>query len=163
MDALDNPNRIEQIRRVIEAKPTLKKFYQEIYAKYTASLSACPNGGLAVELGSSGSFAQTVIPGLITTDVLSYQGVNRVVDATRMPFTDGSVRFFAMLNVFHHIPDVEAFLREATRCLAPGGRLLVIDQHRGWISKPVLRHLHHEPFRTDADSWSFDSTGPLSG
>ena len=163
MDALDNPNRIEEIRRVIAAKPALRQFYGEVYAKYAASLAACPEAGLAGELGSGGGFAQALISELVATDVLPYEGVDRVVEATRMPFTDGSVRFFAMLNVFHDIPDVEAFLREATRCLAPGGRLLMIDQHPGWISTPVFRHLHHEPFRTDADSWSFDSTGPLSG
>ena len=80
-----------------------------------------------------------------------------------MPFENASVRLIAMLNVFHHIPDVAAFLREAVRCVMPGGRVLILDQHPGWISKPILRHLHHEPFRPDAASWSFDATGPLSG
>jgi hypothetical protein len=62
-----------------------------------------------VEPGSGGGFAQRIIPELITTDILSYDGVDRVVDATRMPFQDRSVRFFGMLNIFHHIPDVAAF------------------------------------------------------
>ena len=116
-----------------------------------------------MELGSGGGFVRKIIPDVVTTDVLPYEGVDRVVDATRMPFDDRSVRFFGMLNVFHHIPDVAVFLREAVRCLKPGGRLLVIDQHPGWISTPVLRYLHHEPFRPDAEDWRFESTGPLSG
>lgn len=137
----------------------MKRFYTEIYARYAACLSACPNEGLAVELGSGGGFAQRMIPELVTTDVLPYDGVDRVVDATRMPFADQSVRFIGMLNVFHHIPDVAAFLREAGRCLVPGGRLLLIDQHPGWIGKPVLRFLHHEPFCPDATDWKFGVTG----
>jgi SAM-dependent methyltransferase len=163
MEDLDNPNRIGEIRAAIEAKPALKRFYTEVYARYAASLAASPNDGLAVELGSGGGFAQRMVPGLITTDILPYQGIDCVVDATLMPFKDHSVRFFGMLNVFHHIPDIPAFLREVGRCLVPGGRLLVIDQHAGWISTPVLKYLHHEPFLPDATEWRFETTGPLSG
>lgn len=163
MNALDEPTRISEIRRTISEKPALKRFYREIYAKYAASLDRCTRAGLAVEIGSGGGFAKELIPELITTDVLPYEGVDRVVDATRMPFRDGSVRFLGMLNVFHHIPDVAKFLTEAQRCLTPGGRLLIIDQNKGWISAPVLRYLHHEPFRPDARTWQFESTGPLSG
>jgi SAM-dependent methyltransferase len=163
MEAIDSPDRIAEIRAVIESKPALKRFYLDIYRRYAECLARCPKEGLAVELGSGGGFAQQVIPELITTDILPYEGVDRVVDAIRMPFQSGSVRFFCMLNVFHHIPDVAAFLREAVRCLAPGGRMLVVDQHPGWISKLILRHLHHEPFRPDATEWRFETTGPLSG
>ncbi len=110
MDVLDDPARVSEIRAAIEAKPALQRFYTGVYARYAAALGQSPAGGLAVELGSGGGFAQRIIPELITTDILSYDGVDRVVDATRMPFQDRSVRFFGMLNVFHHIPDVAAFL-----------------------------------------------------
>ncbi|HUI80208.1 MAG TPA: methyltransferase domain-containing protein [Bryobacteraceae bacterium] len=163
MDALDSPDRIAELRAMIDAKAALRRFYTDIYARYTACLAKCPKEGLAVELGSGGGFVQQIIPELVTTDVLHYDGLDRVVDATQMVFANHSVRFFGMLNVFHHIPDAAAFLREAGRCLAPGGRLLIIDQHPGWISKPILRYLHHEPFRPDAKDWRFESTGPLSG
>jgi SAM-dependent methyltransferase len=163
MEALDSPERITELRRIIADKPALKEFYEGIYTRYAASIAACPAAGLKVELGSGGGFARQAIPDLITTDVLPYEGIDRIVDATKMPFEDASVRFLGMLNVFHHIPDVEAFLREAARCLVPGGRLVIIDQHPGWIGKPILQFLHHEPFRPDAENWRFDSTGPLSG
>lgn len=163
MKDLDKPERISEIRAAIAAKPALKRFYTEVYARYAASLALAPKNGLAVELGSGGGFAQRVIPELVTTDILPYQGIDCVVDATAMPFKDHSVRFFAMLNVFHHIPDVAVFLREAARCLTPRGRLLIVDQHPGWISTPVLRHLHHEPFAQNSENWQFASTGPLSG
>jgi SAM-dependent methyltransferase len=163
MEGLDSPIRITELRNTIAGKPALKAFYRSIYARYAASIASGPAGRLIVELGSGGGFAQEQIPGLITTDILPYDGVDRVVDATQMPFADGSVGFLGMMNVFHHIPDIEAFLRESTRCLTPGGRILIIDQHPGWISGPVLRYLHHEPFHPGAENWRFDSTGPLSG
>lgn len=163
MQTLDDPARGGELRRTILGKPALKRFYVEIYGKYADCLARCPADGLVIELGSGGGFAKTLIPELMTTDVIPYEDVERVVDATRMPFENASVRMIAMLNVFHHIPDVAAFLREAVRCVMPGGRLLIIDQHPGWISKPILRYLHHEPFRPDAASWSFETAGPLSG
>ena len=163
MHTLDDPARGDELRRTILGKPTLKRFYMEIYGKYADCLTRCPADGLAVELGSGGGFAKTVIPEILTTDVIPYEDVERVVDATRMPFENASVRLIAMLNVFHHIPDVAAFLREAVRCVMPGGRVLIIDQHPGWIGKPILRYLHHEPFRPDAATWSFETEGPLSG
>ena len=127
MDSLDDPARGAELRRTILGKPALKRFYTEIYGKYADCLRRCPAEGLAVELGSGGGFAQTFIPELITTDVIPYEDVERVVDATRMPFEKASVRLIAMLNVFHHIPDVAAFLREAVRCVMPGGRVLIFD------------------------------------
>lgn len=80
-----------------------------------------------------------------------------------MPFADRSVACFFLLNTFHHIPDVETFLREADRCLKPGGRIVMVDHNYGWISGFVLRFLHHEPFQPKAKTWAFPSSGPLSG
>jgi SAM-dependent methyltransferase len=126
-------------------------------------LSRCPHDGLAIELGSGGGFAQEVIPELMTADVLPYETVDLVFDAREMPFGDHSVRFIGILNVFHHIPDVERFLAECQRCLKPGGRLLIVDQYPGWFSHWILKHAHHEPYQPDATTWNFPSSGPLSG
>ena len=163
MDLIDDPKRVFEIRQIVSRKPALRRFYAEIYEKYKLCLATCPGSGMAVELGSGAGFAREYIPDLVTTDILPYDGVDHVVDATSMPFGECSLRFICMLNVFHHIPDVGAFLREAVRCLAPGGKVLIIDQHPGWIGSFVYRHLHHEPFFPDAVDWRFATTGPLSG
>jgi SAM-dependent methyltransferase len=160
---LNDPSRITEIRNVLSRKATLRRLYQEIYEKYAACLARCPGHGLAIELGSGGGFAKSVVPELVATDVLPYTGIDLVVDATNMPFGDGSVRFFGMLNVFHHIPDVGAFLSESARCLIPGGRAFIADQNCGWLSSPILRFLHTEPYSPESKSWQFASTGPLSG
>jgi SAM-dependent methyltransferase len=103
------------------------------------------------------------MPEVVTSDVLPYAGVDRVVDASRLPFAAGELRAILMLNVLHHIADAEAFFREAQRCLVPGGRVFLVDQYLGWISTPILRHLHHEPCDPGAERWAFASSGPLSG
>lgn len=163
MEQIDAPSRINDIRTIISEKPSLKRYYQKIYARYAACLRRCPNSGLALELGSGGGFVKEVLPDIITSDVLAYEGLDQVIDGTQMPFAEASLRFIGMHNVFHHIPDVEAFLFEVQRTLMPGGRLFIVDQHVGLISSPILSHVHHEPFDVDAKQWSFATSGPLSG
>ncbi len=161
--SIDSPAREALISRTILSKPSMRRLYEEHYSQYRDVIGRTPTNGLLVELGAGAGFAKECVPGIITTDVLEYEGVDRVVDATEMPFADGSVRFIGMINVFHHIPDVERFLHEVARVLCRGGRILVVDQHNGWISSPILRFLHHEPYCPNEPQWDFDSSGPLSG
>src|ERR1043166_5594700 len=136
---LDAPDRADELRRRIQGKPALRLLYREIYGRYAECLARCPADGLAVELGSGGGFVQTVLPEVTTSDVIPYAGVDRVVDAMRMPFAAGSLRALFLLNVFHHVADPSAFLREAERCLRVGRRLLIVDQYPGWVGGPAFR------------------------
>jgi SAM-dependent methyltransferase len=163
VDDLDQPDRVEQLRALLGRKTALRRLYRETYQRYAECLARCPGQGPVVELGSGAGFVKEVIPEVITSDVVPYAGVDRVIDGTRMPFGDETVRAIFLLNVFHHIADAVAFLREAERCLAPGGRMLIVDQHPGWISSPLLKLGHHEPFRPEAERWEFETSGPLSG
>lgn len=162
-DPIDDPCRYYAIRAAIERKPMLKSIYREFYGYFRDCLQRCPEDGAVVEIGAGGGFASEMIPELIATDLIRYPTVDIVLDATQLPFPSGSVRCFMMLNTFHHIADCERFLEEAARCLVPGGRILIIDQHRGFISRPILRYFHNEDYDDRAVEWRFDSTGPLSG
>jgi hypothetical protein len=58
---------------------------------------------------------------------------------------------------------VRRFLKEATRCVRPDGKIIMIEP---WVtpwSQWVYQHLHHEPFIPEATQWEFASSGPLSG
>lgn len=158
---LEAPDTLAQNARRIRDKPLLRAFYDETYAKFAACVARCPERGIVVELGSGGGYLREVIPDVVTSDVLPYPGLDTTVDATAMPFGDATVRAIVMLNVFHHIRDCAAFLREATRCLLPGGRVFMVDQYPGWLSTPIFRYLHHEGFAPEAAQWEFASRGPL--
>jgi hypothetical protein len=67
------------------------------------------------------------------------------------------------MNPGGHIPDVAEFLREARRCFVPGGRVFIVDQHLGALSRAIFKHAHHELFDPDALRPSFDGNGPLGG
>jgi SAM-dependent methyltransferase len=162
MSGLDDPGRYHELRRRIRGKSALEALYREVYAKYAACVARCPAGGGILEIGSGAGFAAEVVPELMTSDVLRYADLHLVLDARRLPFASGTLRAILMFNAFHHIDDVAALLGECERALMPGGRVLIVDQHPGVICGPILRYLHHEPFRPEA-GWTFESTGPLSG
>lgn len=159
---LDDPERIGELRERIVSKNALRRWYDECYARYGECLARCPGDGLAVELGAGASFVRDRLPEVVTSDLLPYEGVDRIVDAMAMPFEDGSLRALLMQNVFHHLPDVSSFLGEARRVLEPGGRILMIEPHPGWLATPCWRYLHHENFDPRAENWAFESSGPLS-
>lgn len=158
---LDDPKTTFVRKRIIRQKPFLRRIYQEWY-EWMADL--LPKGeGLVLELGSGAGFLDEYIPEAITSEVFFCPFVRAIIDGCSMPFAAGSLKAIVMVDVFHHIPDVKAFLQEAVRCLRPGGRILMVEP---WItpwSKAVYKHLHHEPMDTEVKRWEFPKTGPLSG
>jgi SAM-dependent methyltransferase len=157
---IDDPGTTALRREIIRTKPFLMRCYQEWYDLAIASLPDMP--GRVVEIGSGAGFFRERLPGLITSDVFVAPGVDLVFDARQMPFPDASLRAVVMFNVFHHVPDVSAMLREAARALAPGGRIVMIEP---WVtpwSRLIYTRLHHEPFSETAREWTFTGTGPLS-
>lgn len=161
-DLIDSPDRYEEIAKLIHGKKLLHRFYENIYLRCVESLKKIKATGAVIELGAGASFLKNYVPDAQYTDVIAYPGLDRTLNATHMDLPDASVRAFFMMNVFHHIPDAEAFLNEARRTLKSGGALLILDQYKGWLSSFILKNVHHEPYVPDAKDWKFESSGPLS-
>ena len=158
---VDDPATTELRKRIIASKPFLKAIYDEWYAMLARELPA--GEGLVVEFGSGGGYATQFIPGLVTSEVFASPGVQVVSNAQAMPFADGTLRGVVMTNVLHHMPRVRSFFAEATRCLRPGGKILMIEPWVTSWSKIVYTRLHHEPFDPNSAEWTFPPRGPLSG
>ncbi|MDX1570198.1 MAG: class I SAM-dependent methyltransferase [Xanthomonadales bacterium] len=146
--------------RAIREKYALRQFYWRAYQAFADTLASTPPKGRALELGAGEGFARELMPDWLTSDVSHHPGLSLIADATRLPFRDRSLRLIALLNVLHHIPDVWAFFAEAERCLLPGGRIKIVDQHLGVISYPILRFMHDEPFDVNVDDLRFASKDP---
>lgn len=158
---MDDPATTELRNQIIASKPFLRSIYDDWYRMLSKELPA--GDGQVLELGSGAGYCERYIPGLITSEIFHCSRARVVADAQQMPFADGSLRAIIMTDVLHHLPKVECFFREASRCLRRGGRILMIEP---WVtpwSSFVYTRLHHEPFLPEAEDWSFSSTGPLSG
>jgi SAM-dependent methyltransferase len=159
--SVDNPATTELRNQIIACKPFLKCIYDEWYGMLAKELPAGEEQVL--ELGSGAGYCERFIPGLITSEIFHCSRAKVVADAQQIPFADGSLRAIVMTDVLHHMPHPERFFAEASRCLCKGGKILMIEP---WVtpwSRLVWTRLHHEPFRPEAEDWSFSSTGPLSG
>jgi SAM-dependent methyltransferase len=157
---LDDPRTTQLRRRVIAGKPFLQALYREWYARIARAL---PEGeGPVLELGSGAGFLAEYIPGLITSETFSGDGVRAVLDGHALPFAGASLRAIVMTDVLHHLRDARGFFHEASRCVRHGGAVIMIEP---WVtpwSRFVYTRLHHEPFRPDAAEWRLPPGGPLS-
>ncbi len=157
---LDSPETTVVRRQIVREKAFLRKKYVEWYGDIVKALptSAKP----VLELGSGAGFLSDHLPNLISTDIFWLPWIDVVVDGRKLPFGDGSLRGIVMTNVLHHIPDVGMFMEEASRCLEPGGKIVMVEPWVSTWSRIVYTKLHHEPFIPEAIEWSFPSSGPLS-
>ena len=155
-------SKLKKDKETIKSKIGLRHFYSSNYTFLKNEIEDI-NGskGLIIELGSGAGHIKDFIPDAITTDVFEHPFADKVIDGTCLPFEDESLKAIYLMDVFHHIPDVELFLHEANRCLIPRGKVLIVDQHVGWISKWILKYAHNEHFDKDTKEWSFSSDNPL--
>lgn len=156
---LDGPDAARHHACIIRQKPMLRALYTDFYRRIASRLPADSNR--VVEIGSGGGFIKEIIPNATTSDVQPLADVDMCFSATSLPFDAASLDAITMINVLHHVPDPRAFLREATRCLKTGGRVLMIEPANTLWSRFVYSRFHHEPFNPTA-GWSFESSGPMS-
>jgi len=158
---IDDPQTTYLRRQIIQEKTFLRRIYQEWYQAIVAALP--PGGGAVLELGAGGGFMSEFIPDLITSELFYCPNIRAVLDGSRLPFSSQSLRGIVMTDVLHHLPQSRLFFDEATRCVRPGGVVVMVEP---WVtpwSRFVYTHLHHEPFDPETLSWELPTSGPLSG
>lgn len=157
--SVDDPRTTLLRRQIILSKSFLKAIYSEWYQRIADAL---PRKDTVLELGAGAGFFQEFIPQIITSEVFEVPGIDLIADACALPLPDRSLDAIVMTDVFHHIPNVSRFLSEATRCICPGGRIVMVEPWRTPWSEWVYSNLHPEPFGPEC-GWEIPSTGPLSG
>jgi SAM-dependent methyltransferase len=159
---LDDPHNIYYLRRVILRKPFLRNVYLSFYNVFTEVIGSTPMEGDIIELGSGAGFLKKIIPTVITSDIIPYEGIDLIFSGLEMPFKNDSIRAFLMIDVLHHIKDCRLFFKEMQRCLKVGGKIVMIEPANTWFSRFIYTKFHHEPFEPLGD-WGFEEGGPLSG
>ena len=158
---IDDPRCTELRRSLIRSKSFLRQIYQEWYEAIAALLPLDKEPIL--ELGSGAGFFVEFVPELITSEVFYSRHVNVVLAGSGLPFMSESLSTILMTDVLHHLPQPRQFFAEASRCVRPGGLMIMIEP---WVtpwSRLVYSRLHHEPFQPETAEWTFPQQGPLSG
>lgn len=148
---LDDPNTTLQHREIILNKKCLKDIYLDWYKEFIEFYKIHPHEK-HLEIGSGGGFLKDIFPDVITSDIMMLPHVDMKIDAEELPFEDNSLMSVSMVNVFHHIPRPQKFLKEAERCLKKGGRVMMIEPANTFFSRFIYKNFHHEPF---------DENGPM--
>jgi SAM-dependent methyltransferase len=157
---IDSPVTTERRRAIVAGKPFLRRIYDEWYR---ALAHRVPVGaGRVLELGSGAGFFEEYLPDTIRSEVLHCSHVDVIADACHLPFASNSLRAIVMTDVFHHLPDVRRFMREASRTVRRGGVVAMIEPWPTTWSRFVYRKFHHEPFEPGVTRWEFEAAGPLS-
>lgn len=148
----------------IHANALLEEIYLDVYARILAEMPVAQFPRV-LEIGSGGGFFSQVAPHAITSDCVSAAGIARVVDACDLTQSFGpeSLDAICMFNVFHHLPDVAAFLAGASQVLRSGGRIVLVEPWFTSVGQWFYRALHHEPHLPDPDDWRIVGQGRLAG
>lgn len=158
---LDSPAGVDVHARIVRGKTYLRRFYADVYRMFADASAGLPDGR-RVELGSGGGFIQEVLPQVETSDLIPCDRHDLTFSALDMPFADGELAAIYMLDVLHHLPDIDRFLGEAERCLKPGGRIIMVEPANTCWGRFVYQHFHHEPFLPEASTWTLPEGGPMS-
>ncbi|HEY4187511.1 MAG TPA: methyltransferase domain-containing protein [Polyangia bacterium] len=140
-------------QRAWDSNAALRALYADWYGRIRAQL---PDPGLGpwVELGSGPGFARRFIPALQLSDVVRAPWHDHEISADALPFAAGSLGALVLFDVLHHLAAPAAFFTEATRALAPGGRIILCEPYVSALSFPVYRWFHEEPLIMKADPFA---------
>ena len=164
---LDHPDCTELRKRLIRENGFLRQIYETWYGCHAQAIPEQPVSGKILEIGSGAGFFRDFMDcsDVVTSDIIPLQDVDLLLDAQELTneFSGDSLRGVAMINVLHHLPDVRRFFSAASKTLAPGGVVSMIEPWVSGWSRWVYTKLHHEPFDPRRGDWGFETTGPLSG
>jgi SAM-dependent methyltransferase len=137
-------NEIQSNRIAWEKKPLLRSIYAQFYRRILGLLDMRLSGQ-TVEIGSGIGNLKAHLPKAIITDLFPNPWLDLVCDGYRLPFLDATLSNLILFDVFHHLEKPCAFLKEASRVLAPQGRLIVFEPYIGLASFPIYAWFHPEP------------------
>jgi SAM-dependent methyltransferase len=161
---VDSVDRIVTHRELLLQKRMIREVFFEIYALLrdaeTRYFSA--GTGKKIEIGSGSSLLKTVMPEVEMTDLVPYEGLDRVVDAMNMPFEDGSLKTVFGIHCFHHLSDPYRFLSEIERVCSRGGGAILVDPYFGPVASLVFKQLFTNEHFDKSGPAVVDHSGPMS-
>jgi SAM-dependent methyltransferase len=137
-----------------------------------ARLVRLPPGSRVLDLGCAFGFGTRMLVGRYETygHDLNHAYIGRARrsvrqatftqgSADRVPYGDGFFDGILLLDVLEHVPEEAPVVKEITRLLRPGGRLILSVPNRGWLAPLDSLNVYqrvargHFPPPTDDPSW----------
>ncbi len=143
-DLEQHQREIQENREHWRRKPLLRHIYGQFYQDISARIQS-KNPGLIVELGSGMGNVKEHIPNCITTDVFPNPWLDRIENAYALTFGSDTVGNLILFDVWHHLQYPGEALREFSRVMVAGGRVLIFDHAMGILGRYVVGAVHHEP------------------
>lgn len=159
MSASQAPQGVPAARRKPSDPGLLRKIYESHYAYFNTQAPQLANKA-HLEIGSGSGFFREQQQHVITSEIWASSEVDLQCSATKLPFEDNTLATIYLLDVLHHIQQVEQFFAEAQRCLTPGGAILMVEPANTPFGRFIYKNFHHEDFEPDADSWQLPAGDP---
>jgi SAM-dependent methyltransferase len=134
-------------REIWQKKPVLRHIYKDFYDRIL--MHALP--GLTLEIGGGSGNLKEFVPDAISTDLVPSSWLDAAADAQQLPFVEQCFDNIVCVDVLHHIEAPVRFLRESSRVLKPGGKLLMVEPAITPVSGWFYRRFHPEPVRMTED------------
>lgn len=126
------------------SKPLLRKIYKDFYELISKYVNQKVEGEV-VEIGSGIGNIKTVLKDAVTTDIFSNPWIDKVENAYRLSFKDGTVSNLILFDVFHHLEFPGNALEEFYRVLNDRGRIIIFEPDNSMLGLIVYGLFHHEP------------------
>lgn len=139
-----------------EKKKSIRLLYRDFHRQL---IESCPPGRV-LDIGGGTAHIKDFRPDIVSTDILSFPGIDVVADAHRLPFPGESFAGVVLLDVLHHLERPIEFLKEASRVLKPGGRLAMIEPAMTTLARRFYHHFHEEPVDMHADPFAPVAVNP---
>ena len=143
-------------REVWETKKALRLLYRDFHRQLFEN---CPDGTV-LDVGSGTAHIKESGHDVVSIDILSFPGIDVVADAHQLPFRNGFFSGVVMLDVMHHLERPVEFLKEASRVLRPGGRLVMIEPAMTTLARRFYDRFHEEPVDMSADPFAPVAVNP---
>jgi len=139
---------VNQKQKLFLKKTALQIIYESFYQKIHEN---CNERGKTLEIGSASGKSKNSFKNIILSDVLFTHHSDTVCDAHFLPFQNKSFSNIIAIDTFHHLQNPLIFLREASRILTNGGRIVLIEPLVTPISQMIYKFIHHEDCSIDMD------------
>jgi SAM-dependent methyltransferase len=139
-----------------EKKKAVRLLYHDFHRQL---LENCP-AGRVLDIGGGTAHIKQFRQDVLSIDILKFPGIDVVADAHRLPFRDGFFAGVVMLDVMHHLERPIDFLKESSRVLKPGGRLVMIEPAMTTVAQRFYDRFHEEPVDMKADPFAPVTTNP---